>query len=406
MINPAYMTRQVHESALKEHGVIGHITSLDPLRPGNAPDSWEAEALRQFADGTTTEVSSIATLNGERYMRLMRPLYVEEGCLSCHGHQGYKVGEVRGGISVAVPISEKANAQYLTSFYLLAAYFLIWLAGSGGGFVAFRRLKAETLDRMLTGQQLHETVVKLEEKTQALDLALEQADAANHIKSNFLAMMSHEMRTPMTSIIGFSDVLRNSELSAEQQEYLQHVYEAAQNLSNIINTLLEFSKLDRGSIELRREQFSATSIIADTVPSRKAAAESKNLELTTAISPEMPQTVVGDKERIVKVVGNLLDNAIHHTSDGRVELRIEMVGNDPLMLKITVSDNGPGIPEELVSNLFDSFSQMEPVLTRAKGGIGLGLAICQRLVLLMGGTLNYEPNKPHGAVFWFTVPVE
>ena len=146
LMNPAYMTRQVHEIAVKTHGIIGHITSLNPIRPANTPDPWETQALEAFKSGAK-EVSSVESIKGDDYMRLMRPLVTEEGCLKCHASQGYKVGDIRGGISVSVPMSplRVVERSYLLTLYL--GHGLLWLVGLAGIGLGARRLNKQIIGR-------------------------------------------------------------------------------------------------------------------------------------------------------------------------------------------------------------------------------------------------------------------
>jgi len=130
LVNPAYMTRQVHELGEQQYGLQGHITSLKPLNPGNAPDSWESEALQSFETGNS-EVASIQTIKGEPYLRLIRPFITEEGCLKCHKHQGYKVGDVRGGISLAVPMGPYLSAAKRRTIHIAEGLGFLWLIGVG-----------------------------------------------------------------------------------------------------------------------------------------------------------------------------------------------------------------------------------------------------------------------------------
>jgi len=186
-INPAYMTRQVHEIAQKDYGVQGHITSLNPIRPENAPDAWEAKALKSFEKGVP-EVSSLDMVNGETYMRLMRPLVTEAGCLQCHAEQGYQVGDVRGGISVAVPLSPFVTIEKKGFFVFSVIDGLIWLIGIAGiGISMF------LLNRQITHRLQAETELRQHEKLQGV---MEMAGA-----------VCHELNQPMQAISGYSEII-------------------------------------------------------------------------------------------------------------------------------------------------------------------------------------------------------
>ncbi len=153
LLNPAYMTRQVHELAAEKDGVHGHITSLNPIRPENAPDDWEAKALRAFASGAT-EVSEAMDLHGSPYFRLMRPLRTEQDCLKCHGQQGYQVGDIRGGISVSIPVKEQIlkERSYISS--VVAGHVFLWMLGLAGILVSARTIRERIAERRLIEEEL------------------------------------------------------------------------------------------------------------------------------------------------------------------------------------------------------------------------------------------------------------
>jgi len=146
LVNPAYMTRQVHEMAAADGGIKAHVTNLKPLRPANAPDTWETRALETFEEGRN-EFSSIERMDGRPYIRMMRPLVTEEGCIKCHGQHGYKIGDVRGGISVAVPIGGLLRAGRRNMFATSSGYALVWLIGSAGLVVCGISLRRRTAER-------------------------------------------------------------------------------------------------------------------------------------------------------------------------------------------------------------------------------------------------------------------
>ncbi len=171
MVNPAYMTRQVHEMAKKESGVLGHMTSLNPIRHENAPDPWEAEALKAFDRGRA-EVSTIQELDGQEYMRLMRPLVTEPGCLKCHADQGYRVGDIRGGLSVSIPMDPFRSAVRTYMASLSIGHGLIWLVGVFGIFLGGQRLRANRDVIEAQKERLIEHGHQLEEANELLDAEL------------------------------------------------------------------------------------------------------------------------------------------------------------------------------------------------------------------------------------------
>ncbi len=186
-INPAYMTRQVHEIAMKTSGVKGHITSLKPIRPENAPDPWEAEALNAFQKGAH-EISSVEMIEGESYMRLMRPLITEAGCLKCHAGQGYKLGDIRGGISVAVPLTPIVAIARTNFFAVTMIAGLLWLFGMTGIGFSMYSLVRQIDHRFQAEKELHQ-----HEKLQGV---MEMAGA-----------VCHELNQPMQAISGYSEII-------------------------------------------------------------------------------------------------------------------------------------------------------------------------------------------------------
>lgn len=198
MVNPAYMTRQVHEIAKDLYGVQGHITSLNPIRPANAPDAWEASALKSFENGME-EVSSLEDINGETYMRLMRPLVTETGCLKCHAEQGYKVGDVRGGISVAVPLSPFVTIEKKGFLVFSVIDGLIWLIGIGGIGIGMFLLNRQIAHRLQVEAELRQ-----HEKFQGV---MEMAGA-----------VCHELNQPMQAISGYSEIIL-MEINADDPQF-------------------------------------------------------------------------------------------------------------------------------------------------------------------------------------------
>ena len=162
LVNPAYMTRQVHELGKEQYGLKGHITSLKPLNPGNAADPWETEALKSFEHGKL-EVATVATIDGKPYFRLIRPFITEEGCLKCHAHQGYKVGDIRGGISLAVPMKPYFAAAQRRIVQIAIGLAFLWLLGAGGLLVGMGRIRNRIREKEAAEQERNRYVEELQE---------------------------------------------------------------------------------------------------------------------------------------------------------------------------------------------------------------------------------------------------
>ena len=237
---------------------------------------------------------------------------------------------------------------------------------------------------------------------QKLQKAYDEAQSANKAKSDFLATMSHEIRTPMNAIIGLTHLALESTDNEQRQEYLEKVQRSSTALLDLMNSILDFSKVEADKIEVIDEPFTLTKTIDKLAPVFQVKAQQKQLQLLFDIRCHTNLQCRGDSEKIYQVLLNLLSNAIKFTASGHVILTVEKRENQ---LAFSVSDTGMGISEQVKSKLFKAFVQADASISREYGGTGLGLAICKRLVELMGGDLTLESEVDKGSCFSFALPV-
>ena len=261
----------------------------------------------------------------------------------------------------------------------------------------------KTLPReRFTYQQLFHEFQMAREEAQRQKLIAERATQA---KSDFLATMSHEIRTPLNAIIGMADVLHATPLTPDQQKCVEIFQRNGLGLLTLINDILDLSKVESGKIELEHAALDVREVVSRAVEVIEARARAKSLAVEVHISPQIPDFLTGDPNRLRQILVNLLGNSIKFTEQGRLEVRVDQDPEDPRPggLRFAIADTGIGIPEEKISRIFESFSQADSSTTRKYGGTGLGLSIARQLTELMGGRIWVESKAGLGSTFFFTV---
>ncbi len=261
------------------------------------------------------------------------------------------------------------------------------------------RLRAEYLEKLKT-QEL------LENDAQQLEQARHQAEAANQAKSQFLANISHELRTPMSGVIGMTSLALDTPLNAEQRDYVLTAKSSAEALMSLLNDLLDLSKIEAGRLDLENTAFPLRQTVQEVAKVFQKQARDKGIDLAVDVDAFLPDQLMGDPFRLRQVLMNLVGNAVKFTDEGAVAIWVARETNTvhELAVHFAVVDSGIGISQDQLGAVFEAFRQADESTTRKYGGTGLGLSISRRLVDLMGGRLQVESEEGKGSTFWFTLP--
>lgn len=263
-----------------------------------------------------------------------------------------------------------------------------------------------SMDGELTGYHGMIRDITIRKKTQELEKAKQVAERSAMLKGQFLDNMSHEIRTPMNVVIGMTHLLEHTHLTTKQQEYIRALKLSADNLLKLINSILDFSQIEAGKLELQLQPIRVQDLVQDLVQQHKYKAKEKKINLFTQLDVSLPDKVIADSVRLYSVLNNLVSNAIKYTDKGEVLIRVELLDdtNEFAEIKFSVKDTGVGIPEEKQAKVFESFEQAHGINNR--GGTGLGLSIAKKIVELFGGEMSLESEYGKGSTFTFFIKFE
>lgn len=385
LVNPAYMNRQLLEFQKKNPELYStRLTSLNPLRPENAPEPWERRALEAMQSGSKN-FSAVEEIDGKSFLCVMLPLWTQQDCLKCHGSQGYKEGDLRGGMSTKIsmaPISEMSAKRKMETWPLLIALWMLGLVGIACRSVALHRTQTE------------------------LHRAKESAVACERVKSDFLANLSHEVRTPMNGVVGLTDMLMGTVLDERQKKYVRTIQNCGRSLQILLDDVLDIAELDAGAITLHQDEIHLHEMLDELKLMFQPLAESKGLSIATTIQEGIPPSVYEDRVRLRQILVNLVGNALKFTHQGGVGIHILTQKREEHQELIwEIRDTGIGMESSVLDKIFHPFSRAAYQSSRHYEGVGLGLTIAQRLTEKMGGKISVESSVGSGSVFRVVLPL-
>ncbi len=397
LINPAYMTREVHELGEKEYRSKGHITSLQPIRPGNEPDQWEEKVLKKFNKGVEEYSELVTNENNEKVLRGMRPLKVGKGCLKCHQYQGYKVGDIRGGLSVEVsmkPYEENLKNQVINEVIL---FLIIWILGN-----------IAVITAALFYYKNIQIVYNNSIKHQTLERQLQQAQKMEAV-GQLAGGIAHDFNNLLGIIIGFADLIHD-EVSKESSinKYSENILKTGERAKELITQISIFSRQK----DIKIDFLDINNLIEDFLRLlKRTIGEHINVEFKKGFDP---LKTIGDKTQIEQVIMNLCVNARDAIGDdGKIVLETDYKEIDNEFctthawakpgeyIVIKVSDTGKGMDSDTLSRIYEPFFSTKEV----GKGTGLGLSVAFGIIQKHNGFINVYSVPEHGTIFSVFLPV-
>ena len=394
LTNPRYIIQKMMNKYTEMNGIKGKATTFpDKLfNPANMPDEWELASLREFEKGKQ-EAKEFTRIDGEPYLRLMRPMFIQESCLSCHANQGYKVGDIRGAESISVPMSSYLSVVKRETQIMSVSHGLIWLLGFGSIVAVTRRSKIQIIERLKAYSELM--------------LAKEDAEKGDKAKSEFLASMSHELRTPLNAVLGYAQMMQfdpKNPLSESQNVHVDSILKGGNHLLELVNDILDLGRIESGQFDLSVGDVSANDVVSDCVSMTTPLGEPRGIKIINSMDERSSVFLRTDQVRFKQVLINLLSNAIKFNKDaGTVTIDSRETENG--FLRISVTDTGVGIAEKDQENVFRMFHRLGADPMKAQEGSGIGLTVIKFLVERMSGWVGFESKVGVGSTFWLELPL-
>lgn len=320
--------------------------------------------------------------------------YAKESVESGHPQWELEQAKVKGQYEEEGWRVRKDGSQFWASVSITAIF------NKDGHLTGFVKVTRDLTERRKAELELRKAVIDAEN-------ARDEAERANRLKTEFVATISHEIRTPMSGLIGLAELLMHEPDRDELPEMAQRMFNSSRKLLDVLNSLLDFSKLESGKVKTENVYFSPKAVIDEVIGLVSPMVQAKSLSIETIITKNVPERIYADETKVRQVLNNLVHNAVKFTSHGRIRIKVDrkdINGIDSVCF--SVSDTGIGIREEHKSLMFDPFVQADPSYTRRFGGTGLGLSICRHYTTLMQGEIGLKSTEGKGSTFWFSLPAK
>ena len=380
-LNPAYMTRQIAEINKKIYDIQFHITSLNPIRPANGADGWEIKALKSFEAGALEVMELVKDDSGSTY-RYMAPLITENSCLNCHSFQGYKVGNVRGGISISFPAEVYSSGVVRQLVPLFIIHLVILILGIVGLLMFYRM-----------STNYYSIVEKKNEELKQI----------NATKDKLFSIIAHDLKAPFSIILGSAYLLKERYDRLDETKRLRFVDEistSAKTVSELLSNTLLWARSQRDKIVIVKIDFNLGEMVMDSIAGYRSIAHNKNITYNIRIEESI--MVHADYFTVKTIISNLFSNAIKFTPRTG-NILIEAIRNES-GVEISIADTGVGIPLDIIPTLFRVSSTYSTKGTNNESGTGLGLPICKELIEKNGGTIRVESELGKGSKFIIFLP--